>query len=158
MKLLDFFRAMFIYVNQRTVLFHTHGDEMDMDECLSRTFFFHDAALYSFVFPFHSLLDIRKNKCVYLYGIVLLLGIVFLFIFLGFFFKTWLNIFVRVISFDYITYFFCWFILSFRFLLILLWSIDLCMDIYKIIVFLLSSNKYLIKQYHFKKKKKSITA
>jgi hypothetical protein len=32
------------------------------------------------------------------------------------------------------------------------------MDIYKIIVFLLSSNKYLIKQYHFKKKKKSITA
>ncbi len=29
--------------------------------------FFHDAATYSFVFPFHFLLDIRKNKRVYLY-------------------------------------------------------------------------------------------
>jgi hypothetical protein len=67
MNLLGFFQAMFIYVNQRTVLFYTHGDEMDMGECLSRTVFFHDAALYSFVFPFHCLLDIRKNKRVYLY-------------------------------------------------------------------------------------------
>jgi hypothetical protein len=39
--------------------------------------FFHEAALYSFVFPFHSLLDIRENKHVYLYDIVLLLGIFF---------------------------------------------------------------------------------
>ncbi len=76
---------MFIYVNQRTVLFHTHVDEMDTDECLSRTFFFHDAALYNFVFPFHSLLDIRKKKRVYLYDIVLLLGIFFSFLFLVFF-------------------------------------------------------------------------
>jgi hypothetical protein len=67
MKVLGFSQAMFIYVNQRTVLFHTHRDEMAMDECLSRTFFFHDAAPYSFVFPFHSLLDIRKKKRVYLY-------------------------------------------------------------------------------------------
>jgi hypothetical protein len=85
MKLLDFLQAMFIYVNQRIVLFHTHGDEMDMDECLSRTFFFHDAALYSFVFPFHCLLDIRKNKRVYLYDIVLSLGIFFSLPFLEFF-------------------------------------------------------------------------
>jgi len=35
--------------------FHTHGDEMDMHEWFSRTLFPH-AALYSFVFPFHSLL------------------------------------------------------------------------------------------------------
>jgi hypothetical protein len=45
---------------------------------------FHDAAQYSFVFPFYCLLDIRKNKHVYLYDIVLSLGI-FSLPFLGFF-------------------------------------------------------------------------
>ncbi len=52
---------------------------------------FHDAALYSFVFPFHCLLDIRKNKHVYLYDIVLH-WVFFLFLFLGFF-AAWVNIF-----------------------------------------------------------------
>jgi hypothetical protein len=45
--------------------FHTHADEMDMHECLSRPFFNHAAALYTFVFPFHSLLAARKNSYVY---------------------------------------------------------------------------------------------
>jgi hypothetical protein len=47
--------------------------------------FFHDAALYSFFFPFHSLLDKRKNKRVCLYDIVLLLDIFFSPPFLEFF-------------------------------------------------------------------------
>jgi hypothetical protein len=39
-----------------------------------RTHFFHHATLYSFVFSFDSLFDVRKkNKRVYLYDIVLLL-------------------------------------------------------------------------------------
>ncbi len=49
-----FSQAMFIYVNQRTVLFHTHSDEMDMDECLSRTFFF--MTLHYTVLSFLSIL------------------------------------------------------------------------------------------------------
>jgi hypothetical protein len=48
-------------------------------------FFSRNAALYSFVFPFYSLLDVRQNKRVYLYGIVFLLGIFFLFFLVGFF-------------------------------------------------------------------------
>ncbi len=84
-------------------------------------------------------------------------GYFFLFFLLDFF-QAWVNIFVRVIPFEYITYLLPYFVLSFRFLLILLWSIDLCMHIYKIVVFLFSSNKHLIKQYNSKNKKKSITA
>jgi hypothetical protein len=118
--------------------------------------FVHHAALYSFVFPFHSLLDIRKNKRLYLYNTILLPGKFFL---------------SPVGLLPSVSQYFCssdsirihhvfsslQFILSFCFLLILLWSIDLCMHIYKIVVFLFSSNKHLLKQYNFKKKKKSIT-
>jgi hypothetical protein len=62
MKLLGFFQVMFMYVNQSTVIFHTHGNDMGMDEGLLRMLLFHHAALCSFVFPFHSLPTIiRKN-------------------------------------------------------------------------------------------------
>jgi hypothetical protein len=55
MKLLGFFQVMFMYVNQSTVIFHTHGNDMGMNEGLLRMLLFHHAALCSFVFPFHSL-------------------------------------------------------------------------------------------------------
>jgi len=62
--------------------FHTHGDEMDMHECVSRTFFSSSCSIqFCLSFPFFA---IRKNKHVYLYDIVLLLSIFFLF-FCGFF-------------------------------------------------------------------------
>jgi hypothetical protein len=66
MKLLDFFQLIFIYVNHWTMLFHTHGDEIYLGWMTCVYAFFHDAAPYSFLFPSHSLLDIRKNKHVYL--------------------------------------------------------------------------------------------
>jgi hypothetical protein len=47
MKLLGFFQAMFIYVDQRTVLFHTRGDEMDMNEGLSHIFYFFPILYYT---------------------------------------------------------------------------------------------------------------
>ena len=70
MQLLVFFEVMFIYASQSTMLPHTHDDAIRMDKCLSRMFF-HHAALYSFVFSFHSLLDTRKENayvcvCVFL--------------------------------------------------------------------------------------------
>jgi len=122
MKLLGFFQTRFTYVNHWTVYFiHTVMKWTCMNVFRAR--FFHHAALYSFVFPSHSLLDVRRKKRVYLYQIVLLLVIFFSFLLMGFF-QAWVNIFVRMISFECITYFLCQYILSFRFLLIFLWSID----------------------------------
>jgi hypothetical protein len=54
MKLLGFFQVMFIYVDPWTVLFHTRGDEMDMDEGLSRMFYFFTTLHYA-IFSFLSI-------------------------------------------------------------------------------------------------------
>ncbi len=61
MKLVGFFQAaMVIYVNQTIVLFHIY-----MGEYFSHTFF-HHATLYSFVFSFDSLFDVRKKMHIFI--------------------------------------------------------------------------------------------
>lgn len=56
-----FFLPVFIYMNQWAMIFHRHSGGTDIDECRLCTFFYH-IAHYSFVFLFHSLLDIRKMR------------------------------------------------------------------------------------------------
>ena len=121
--------------------------------------FFHHGALYYIVLSFLSILCFIKEKQsrIFLRHSPFIRYYFFSF-FWWFFFPAWVNTFARVISFEYMMYFLGWFILSFHFFLNFVSSIDLCMCIHKIALFLLFSNKHLIKQYNFKKKKKSITA
>ena len=55
-----------LFVFNAVTLSHIHSDCIDMDGCLSCVFFYH-AAHHMFVFPIHSLLDIRKRKKRYVY-------------------------------------------------------------------------------------------
>jgi hypothetical protein len=71
MKLLGFFQATFIYVNQPTVSFNTHSDEINMDERPSHTFFF--ITLFYAVLSFLSCcsFDVRKNRRISLFFLLL---------------------------------------------------------------------------------------